>query len=97
MLDFFSRFLQASFGFNPAHSSKHCALRWYNPRLDSRLSRFRRVNVFTGLSKQVIVLTCVSGFVGLGLGYRLYMLSLKTIGVSRAVPITCIYPLFNLL
>ena len=55
------------------------------------------VNVFTELPKQVIVLACVSGFVGLGLGDTLYMLSLKTIGVSRAVPITCIYPLFNLL
>jgi DME family drug/metabolite transporter len=56
-----------------------------------------RVNVFTELPKQAIGLACISGIVGLGLGDTLYMLSLKTIGVSRAVPITCTYPLFNLL
>lgn len=44
-----------------------------------------------------VVLACVSGIVGLGLGDTLYMVSLKLIGVARAVPITCTYPLFNLL
>jgi DME family drug/metabolite transporter len=45
----------------------------------------------------VVVLAAVSGMVGLGLGDTLYMVSLKLVGVARAVPITCTYPLFNLL
>lgn len=43
------------------------------------------------------VLAGVSGIIGLGLGDTLYMVSLKLMGVARAVPITCTYPLFNLL
>lgn len=43
------------------------------------------------------VLAGVSGIVGLGVGDTLYLVSLKLIGVARAVPITCTYPLFNLL
>jgi DME family drug/metabolite transporter len=34
--------------------------------------------------------------IGLGVGDTLYMMSLKSIGVARAVPITCTYPLFSL-
>jgi len=45
----------------------------------------------------VVVLADVSGIIGLGLGDTLYMISLKMIGVTRAVPVTCTYPLFNLL
>lgn len=44
-----------------------------------------------------IILTSVSGIVGLGLGDTLYMISLKLVGVARAVPITCTYPLFSIL
>jgi drug/metabolite transporter (DMT)-like permease len=53
--------------------------------------------VLMNLPMYVVALTCISGIIGLGLGDTLYMFSLKLIGVARAVPITCIYPLFNLL
>ena len=49
------------------------------------------------LPAYAVVLACFSGIIGLGFGDTLYMMSLKLIGVARAVPITCIYPLFNLL
>ena len=50
-----------------------------------------------GLRSDVVVLAAVSGIIGLGLGDTLYMVSLKLIGVSRSVPITCTYPLFSIL
>jgi DME family drug/metabolite transporter len=53
--------------------------------------------ILTSLPADAVVLACVSGIVGLGFGDTLYMVSLKRIGVARAVPITCTYPLFNLL
>jgi len=53
--------------------------------------------VLMDLPLYAVVLAGVSGIVGLGLGDTLYMVSLKLIGVARAVPITCTYPLFNLL
>jgi DME family drug/metabolite transporter len=53
--------------------------------------------VLTSLPVGIVVLAGVSGVVGLGLGDTLYMVSLKMIGVARAVPVTCTYPLFNLL
>jgi len=53
--------------------------------------------VLTSLSAEVVFLACASGIIGLGFGDTLYMVSLKLIGVARAVPLTCIYPLFNLL
>jgi drug/metabolite transporter (DMT)-like permease len=56
-----------------------------------------KFGVLTNLSTYSVVLTCVSGIVGLGFGDTLYMTSLKLIGVAQAVPITCTYPLFNLL
>jgi DME family drug/metabolite transporter len=56
-----------------------------------------RFGVVTSLPIDVAVLASVSGIIGLGLGDTLYMVSLKSIGVVRAVPITCTYPLFNLL
>jgi DME family drug/metabolite transporter len=49
------------------------------------------------LRLDVAALAAISGIVGLGLGDTLYMVSLRLIGVARAVPITCTYPLFNLL
>jgi DME family drug/metabolite transporter len=45
----------------------------------------------------VVVLAGVSGIIGLGVGDTLYMVSLRSIGVVRSVPITCTYPLFSLL
>ncbi|MEM2103662.1 MAG: DMT family transporter [Candidatus Bathyarchaeia archaeon] len=48
------------------------------------------------LQLYAVFLACASGVVGLGLGDTFYMLSLRTLGVSIAVPITCAYPLFNI-
>ncbi len=56
-----------------------------------------KLGVLTNLSANVAVLATVSGIIGLGLGDTFYMLSLKLVGVARAVPITCTYPLFGLL
>jgi len=58
---------------------------------------FGKFGVLTSLPTDIVVLASVSGIVGLGIGDTLYMMSLKAIGVARAVPITCTYPLFSLL
>lgn len=58
---------------------------------------FGRAWVLVDLSLQAFAMACVSGIVGLGFGDTLYMKSLEIVGVARAVPITCTYPLFNLL
>jgi DME family drug/metabolite transporter len=55
-----------------------------------------KFGVLISLPTNVIVLAAVSGVVGLGLGDTIYLASLKMIGVARAVPITCTYPLFSL-
>ncbi|MEM3640644.1 MAG: EamA family transporter [Candidatus Bathyarchaeia archaeon] len=60
------------------------------------LALLGRIGVLASLSAYVIFLACASGLIGLGLGDTLYMFSLKILGVARAVPITCVYPLFNL-
>ena len=56
-----------------------------------------KLGVLTSISIQLFALALVSGIIGLGVGDSLYLTSLKSIGVSRAVPLTCIYPLFSLL
>jgi len=56
-----------------------------------------KFGVLMTLPMYAFVLACVSGIIGLGFGDTLYMMSLKLIGVARAVPITCTYPLFSLL
>jgi drug/metabolite transporter, DME family len=56
-----------------------------------------KFGVLTSFSMQLFVLALVSGIIGLGVGDSLYLTSLKSIGVSRAVPLTCTYPLFSLL
>lgn len=50
-----------------------------------------------GLPVYAVLLACFSGVIGLGLGDTLYMVSLKLVGVARAVSITCTYPLFSIL
>lgn len=55
------------------------------------------VDVLACLPTWVILVTIISGAVGLGVGDTLYMLGLKTIGVSRAVPLASTYPLFSLM
>jgi drug/metabolite transporter (DMT)-like permease len=44
----------------------------------------------------VVVVTIVSGVVGLGIGDTLYMVGLRSVGVARAVPLAATYPLFSL-
>jgi DME family drug/metabolite transporter len=61
------------------------------------LTAIGKIGVLTSLPTYAVVLACVSGIIGLGFGDTLYMVSLKLIGVARAVPITCTYPLFSLL
>lgn len=56
-----------------------------------------RIGILTSLPIYAAMLTSVSGIIGLGFGDSLYMISLKLIGVARAVPITCTYPLFSVL
>jgi DME family drug/metabolite transporter len=56
-----------------------------------------RLEVLASLPSNVLVLAGLSGVIGLGVGDTLYMMSLQSIGVARAVPITCTYPLFGLL
>jgi DME family drug/metabolite transporter len=56
-----------------------------------------KLRILASLPVYAVVLACASGIIGLGFGDTLYMVSLKLVGVARAVPITCTYPLFNLL
>jgi len=56
-----------------------------------------KFSVLASLRTDTLILAGVSGIIGLGIGDTLYMVSLKSIGVSRAVPITCTYPLFTIL
>jgi len=56
-----------------------------------------KIGALTELPVYAVVLAVISGIIGLGLGDTMYMFSLKRLGVARAVPITCTYPLFSLL
>ena len=56
-----------------------------------------KTGVMATMPQNVIVIASVSGVIGLGVGDTLYMMSLRNVGVARAVPVTCIYPLFSLL
>ena len=61
------------------------------------LLAFGLVDVLLSLPSEVLGLTIVSGIIGLGIGDTLYMVGLKSVGVSRAVPLAATYPLFSLL
>lgn len=61
------------------------------------LGAIGKFEVLAKLPTYSLFLACLSGIIGLGFGDILYMTSLKLIGVARTVPITCTYPLFNLL
>jgi uncharacterized membrane protein len=54
-----------------------------------------KVGALTALPIGTVVLVVVSGVVGLGVGDTLYMIGLKYVGVSRAVPLAATYPLFS--
>jgi DME family drug/metabolite transporter len=56
-----------------------------------------RLQYLAALRVDSLLLAGLSGVIGLCVGDTLYMLSLKLIGVSRAVPVTCTYPLFTML
>jgi drug/metabolite transporter (DMT)-like permease len=60
------------------------------------LFMFGWAGVLARLPPIVIVVTVVSGLVGLGLGDTLYLYALRSVGVSRAVPLAATYPLFSL-
>src|SRR3972149_144214 len=49
------------------------------------------------LPPEVVVIVAVSGVIGLGVGDPLSMYGLKSVGVSKAVPLAATYPLFSLL
>jgi drug/metabolite transporter (DMT)-like permease len=49
------------------------------------------------LPPEILAIVALSGIIGLGLGDTLYMFGLKSVGVSRAVPLAATYPLFSLL
>ncbi|MEM3672670.1 MAG: DMT family transporter [Candidatus Bathyarchaeia archaeon] len=56
-----------------------------------------KLEILAVLTSKALILACISGLIGLGLGDTLYLASLKMIGVVKTVPITCTYPLFSLL
>jgi len=53
-------------------------------------------DALTSLQVHVVFIAVISGLIGLGLGDTLYLLSIELLGVAKAVPITCTYPLFSL-
>lgn len=55
-----------------------------------------KVGVLASLPSSVLLISVVSGLVGLGIGDTLYLFGLKALGVSRAVPLAATYPLFSL-
>ena len=55
-----------------------------------------RLQYLATLRTDLLLLAGLSGVIGLCVGDTMYMLSLKLIGISRAVPVTCIYPLFTM-
>jgi len=61
------------------------------------LGAIGKIGTLADVSQYAVILTSVSGIVGLGIGDTLYMISLKLVGVARAVSITCTYPLFSIL
>jgi DME family drug/metabolite transporter len=54
-------------------------------------------NVLASLPIWVVVITVVSGVLGLVVGDTLYMIGLRTVGVSVAAPIVSTYPLFAMI
>ncbi|MEM3641425.1 MAG: DMT family transporter [Candidatus Bathyarchaeia archaeon] len=56
-----------------------------------------KLGVLKSMPTYMFALACISGIISLGIGDTFYLISLRLIGVARAVPIACTYPLFNLL
>lgn len=55
-----------------------------------------KAGALASLPMEVVIITVVSGVVGLGIGDTLYMFGLRSVGVARAVPLAASYPLFSL-
>ena len=60
------------------------------------LLAFGKVGALASLPMGVVVVTVVSGVIGLGIGDTLYMVGLRSVGVAKAVPLAATYPLFSL-
>ena len=56
---------------------------------------FGLTGALTSLPTSTMIFVVASGIVGLGIGDTLYMIGLKHLGVSRAVPLAATYPLFS--
>jgi len=56
-----------------------------------------QAGALVSLPTRTIILVVISGVVGLGIGDTLYLVGLKYVGVSRAVPLAAAYPLFSLI
>lgn len=61
------------------------------------VAAFGRLGNLATLGIDTLLLASLSGIVGLFVGDTMYMTSLALIGVSRAVPVSCAYPLFAML
>ena len=55
-----------------------------------------KFGALAALPTSVLLIAIVSALLGLGIGDTLYLFGLKSIGVSRAVPLGATYPLFSL-
>ena len=58
---------------------------------------FGLAGTLAALPTDTMILVVASGVIGLGVGDTLYMIGLKYVGVSRAVPLAATYPLFSLI
>jgi drug/metabolite transporter, DME family len=56
-----------------------------------------KAGVLLSLPAWALILSVISGIIGLGVGDTLYMVGLKSIGVARTVPLASTYPLFSLI
>jgi drug/metabolite transporter, DME family len=64
--------------------------------LTAFLVAFGLTNILLSLPVWVLIVTIISGVIGLGVADTMYMWGLKVLGVSRAVPLASTYPLFGL-
>lgn len=58
---------------------------------------FGLAGTLAALPMKTLFLVIASGVIGLGVGDTLYMIGLKYVGISRAVPLAATYPLFSLI
>ena len=97
MLDRVCSPIHCSFVRCEADFSKPFTVHIHNSVLVACLGVTGRLQYLAALPVNSLLLAGLSGTIGLCVGDTLYMLSLKLVGISRAVPITCTYPLFTIL